>query len=55
MLQTEGVIDYDRLAEATEGLSGSDLKEACRMAATNRIHSYVTAARQQYGEDYWYG
>ncbi|XP_053393466.1 outer mitochondrial transmembrane helix translocase-like [Mercenaria mercenaria] len=45
-------IDYGRLGDITEGFSGSDLKEACRIAALNRVHSYVSAARREYGEDY---
>ena len=46
-------IDYSKLGDITEGFSGSDLKEACRVAALNRIHSYVSEARRQYGDNYW--
>jgi len=46
-------INYQSLGDLTEGFTGSDLKEACRLAALNRIHSYVTEARRQYGEQYW--
>lgn len=54
ILQIDDNIDYSRLGDITEGFSGSDLKEACRVAALNRVHSYVSAARRQYGDDYWY-
>ena len=47
-------IDYGKLGDLTEGFSGSDLKEACRVAALNKIHSYVAEARQRYGDSYWY-
>lgn len=46
-------IDYSRLGDLTDGFSGSDLREVCRVAALNRIHSYVADARQQYGNGYW--
>ena len=46
-------IDYSKLGDITEGFSGSDLKEACRVAALNRIHSYVSEARRLYGDNYW--
>ncbi|XP_060552488.1 outer mitochondrial transmembrane helix translocase-like [Ruditapes philippinarum] len=50
--EVDADIDYSRLGDITEGFSGSDLKEACRVAALNRVHSYVSAARSQYGDNY---
>ncbi|KAL4240946.1 ATPase AAA domain-containing protein 1 [Mactra antiquata] len=50
--QVEENIDFYKLGDLTEGFSGSDLKEACRMAALNRVHSYVSEARRTYGENY---
>ncbi|XP_052768242.1 outer mitochondrial transmembrane helix translocase-like [Mya arenaria] len=45
-------IDYGSLGDLTDGFSGSDIKEACRLAALNRIHSYVAEARRLHGEEY---
>lgn len=52
MIQVEE-IDYCKLGDTTEGFSGSDLKEACRVAALNRVHSYVSEARREHGKNYW--
>ena len=46
-------MDYSNLGDLTEGFSGSDLKEACRVAALNRVHEYVSEARRLHGADYW--
>ncbi|XP_052266774.1 outer mitochondrial transmembrane helix translocase-like isoform X2 [Dreissena polymorpha] len=50
--EVDANIDYTRLGDLTDGFSGSDLREVCRVAALNRIHSYVADARQQYGNEY---
>lgn len=50
--EVEGAIDYVRLGEITEGLSGSDLKEVCRVAALNRVDGFVKEARERYGDSY---
>ncbi|XP_048761547.1 outer mitochondrial transmembrane helix translocase-like isoform X1 [Ostrea edulis] len=34
-------LDYEKLGEETVGLTGSDLKELCRVASTNRIRELV--------------
>ncbi|XP_078317022.1 outer mitochondrial transmembrane helix translocase-like [Crassostrea virginica] len=34
-------LDYDKLSEQTAGMTGSDLKEVCRVASTNRIRELL--------------
>ena len=34
-------VDFTSVARMTEGLSGSDLKELCRLAAMLRVREYV--------------
>ncbi|KAL5017997.1 hypothetical protein ScPMuIL_003719 [Solemya velum] len=46
-------IDYEKLATMTDGFSGSDLKEACRMAAVNRVHEFIEENRNAYGDNFW--
>ncbi|CAG5118276.1 unnamed protein product [Candidula unifasciata] len=38
--QTED-LNYDHLSKLSEGLSGSDLREVCRVAAVSVVHEYV--------------
>ncbi|KAK3606626.1 hypothetical protein CHS0354_011959 [Potamilus streckersoni] len=45
-------IDYPLLGEKTEGFSGSDLKEACRIAAINTVHEFIQKGKSQYGNQY---
>ncbi|KAE9554688.1 hypothetical protein FO519_002098 [Halicephalobus sp. NKZ332] len=35
--QTDGNIDYQKLAELSKGFSGADLKEVCRLAALHKL------------------
>ncbi|GFO00933.1 ATPase family aaa domain-containing protein 1 [Plakobranchus ocellatus] len=43
ILQNEetDVLNFDQLSQLSEGLSGSDLREACRSAAVAVVHEYV--------------
>ncbi|KAK0059010.1 ATPase family AAA domain-containing protein 1 [Biomphalaria pfeifferi] len=34
-------LDFDQLSELSDGLSGSDLREACRAAAVSVVHEFV--------------
>ena len=34
-------LNYDELAEKTDGFSGSDLREVCRAAAVTTVHEYL--------------
>lgn len=34
-------LDYEKLGEQTAGMTGSDLKEVCRVASTNRIRELL--------------
>ena len=38
-------LDFDKIAQMTEGYSGSDLRELCRNAAIYRIRELVKAER----------
>ncbi|CAL1544666.1 unnamed protein product [Lymnaea stagnalis] len=44
-------LNYGHLSELSEGLSGSDLREACRAAAVSVVHEYVQlSARESEGD-----
>nr|KAG5702777.1 hypothetical protein BaRGS_003651 [Batillaria attramentaria] len=49
--QQVAALDFDRLAELTEGFSGSDLREVCRSAAVSTVHEYLAQWRQQEGDE----
>ena len=49
----EDELDFSNLGDITEGFSGSDIKEACRVAALNRVQGFVREARSLYGSHYW--
>lgn len=57
ILRVEAVaedIDYNRLADLTEGFSGSDLRELCRTGSVYRVRDMVRAAsasREDEGEE----
>ncbi|KAK7112183.1 hypothetical protein V1264_011672 [Littorina saxatilis] len=36
-------LNYDKLAELSDGFSGSDLREVCRAAAVTTVHEYMQA------------
>ena len=40
-------LNYDELAQQTEGFSGSDLREACRAAAVTTVHEYLQEESQR--------
>lgn len=44
-LQVEN-LNYDHLAELTEGFSGSDLHEVCRAAAVRTVHDFFSQASE---------
>ena len=46
-LDTDGDFDLDELVRKTAGMSGSDLKEACRDAAMVPIREYIREKRAQ--------
>ncbi|KAJ8318722.1 hypothetical protein KUTeg_003813 [Tegillarca granosa] len=40
-------LDIDKLGAETEGFTGSDLKESCRLAALNRVHVLLQKAKEE--------
>lgn len=40
-------LDIDKLGAETEGFTGSDLKECCRLAALNRVHVLLQKAKEE--------
>ncbi|PVD37847.1 hypothetical protein C0Q70_00449 [Pomacea canaliculata] len=52
ILQDEKVenLNYDHLAELTEGFSGSDLHEVCRAAAVRTVHDFFSQASESFDE-----
>ena len=43
-------LNYDELASATDGFSGSDLREACRAAAVSTVREYMQEETRRGGQ-----
>ena len=43
-------LNFDELAAATDGFSGSDLREACRAAAVSTVREYMQEETRRGGQ-----
>ncbi|XP_060063421.1 outer mitochondrial transmembrane helix translocase-like [Ylistrum balloti] len=46
-------LDFKKLGEITENFCGSDLKEACRLGALNRVHEVLQTAKDNMDENFY--
>ncbi|XP_069123895.1 outer mitochondrial transmembrane helix translocase-like [Argopecten irradians] len=46
-------LDYGKLGEITDNFCGSDLKEACRLGALNRVHEFLQTAKEDMNENFY--